>query len=226
MPRGPLLRKLDGRRPHAARALPRALSAANAAVRRNALLLLIDVFPLVVRAATAARRRKWSSKHGLHKPWPARLLQHDPDAAAARTRGAGLLLAAESARARAVAAPLLPPAAPQDPDASEQEQDAGLSRQLAAVADALADPAPAVRAAAAAGVCGVLDLYWEIIPSATTAAFVAKLTGEGGRRGRGPAVLTSTPAAKRALHAWSASRPGSLLRRELLARPCSAQRPV
>jgi hypothetical protein len=45
------------------------------------------------------------------------------------------------------------------------------------VADALADPAPAVRAAAGPGCCALLDLYWEIIPSATTAAFVAKLTG-------------------------------------------------
>jgi hypothetical protein len=34
-----------------------------------------------------------------------------------------------------------------------------------------------VRAAAAPGCCALLDLYWEIIPSATTAAFVAKLTG-------------------------------------------------
>lgn len=90
----------------------RALSAANAAVRRNALLLLLDAFPLL------------------------------------------------------------------DPEAGEREQDASLSRQLAAVADALVDPAPAVRAAAAPGCCALLDLYWEIIPSATTAAFVARLTDQ------------------------------------------------
>ncbi|KAI8470384.1 MAG: condensin II non structural maintenance of chromosomes subunit-domain-containing protein [Monoraphidium minutum] len=106
----------------------RALSAANPAVRRNALLLLMDVFPLV-------------------------------------GGGNALLLLMD-------VFPLV------DPEATEQEQDEGLTRQLAAAADALADPAPAVRAAAAPGVCALLDTYWEIIPSATTAAFVAKLADQ------------------------------------------------
>ena len=43
--------------------------------------------------------------------------------------------------------------------------------------------------------CGVLDLYWEIIPSATTAAFVAKLTGALG----GGAVHPVERAARRSV---------------------------
>lgn len=66
----------------------------------------------------------------------------------------------------------------QDPDASVEEQDALLVRQFTALGDALVDACPAVRALAATGVAGQLNLYWEIIPSATTAGFVSKLVGE------------------------------------------------
>ena len=48
--------------------------------------------------------------------------------------------------------------------------------------DCLADPCPKVREAAAAGVCRTLHSYWEIIPAATSALFITKLTG-GGRHG-------------------------------------------
>jgi hypothetical protein len=64
-----------------------------------------------------------------------------------------------------------------------EEQDALLVRQFAALGDALVDACPAVRALAATGVAGQLNLYWEIIPSATTAGFVSKLVGEWCRQG-------------------------------------------
>ncbi|KAF6261308.1 condensin II non structural maintenance of chromosomes subunit-domain-containing protein [Scenedesmus sp. NREL 46B-D3] len=90
----------------------RALSAANAGVRRNALQLLLDAFPLL------------------------------------------------------------------DPEASTEEQDELLVRQFQALSDGLTDGCPSVRVVAAQGICGVLNLYWEIIPSATTAGFVSRLTSQ------------------------------------------------
>ncbi|WIA12344.1 hypothetical protein OEZ85_012395 [Tetradesmus obliquus] len=90
----------------------RALSAANAGVRRNALELLLDAFPLL------------------------------------------------------------------DPEASTEEQDELLVRQFQALSDGLTDACPSVRVVAAQGICGVLNLYWEIIPSATTAGFVSRLTSQ------------------------------------------------
>lgn len=59
--------------------------------------------------------------------------------------------------------------APQDPDASDEDTHALLTRQFMAFSAALVDEAPLVRTAAVKGVCDVLNLYWEIIPSATTA---------------------------------------------------------
>lgn len=53
-----------------------------------------------------------------------------------------------------------------------------LTRQFAALSAALGDDVPAVRIAAVAGVCAVLDAYWELIPAATTAAFVQRLASE------------------------------------------------
>jgi hypothetical protein len=50
-----------------------------------------------------------------------------------------------------------------------------LTRQFTALSAALGDDVPAVRIAAVAGVCTVLDAYWELIPAATTAAFVQRL---------------------------------------------------
>eukprot|EP00775_Hariotina_reticulata_P006481 gene6481-6708_t len=90
----------------------RALAAANAGVRRNALQLLLDAFPLL------------------------------------------------------------------DPEASTEEQDELLVRQFQCLSDALTDCCPLIRVVAAQGICSVLNLYWEIIPSATTAGFVSRLTGQ------------------------------------------------
>jgi condensin-2 complex subunit G2 len=67
----------------------------------------------------------------------------------------------------------------QDPEASTEEQDELLVRQFQALSDGLTDTCPSVRMVAAQGICGVLNLYWEIIPSATTAGFVSRLTSEG-----------------------------------------------
>lgn len=53
-----------------------------------------------------------------------------------------------------------------------------LKRQFTALSAALGDDVPAVRIAAIAGVCTVLDAFWELIPSATTAAFVQRLASE------------------------------------------------
>lgn len=67
---------------------------------------------------------------------------------------------------------------PQDPEAAVEEQDELLTRQFQALSDGLTDACPSVRVVAAQGICTVLNLYWEIMPSATTAGFVARLTGE------------------------------------------------
>jgi condensin-2 complex subunit G2 len=69
----------------------------------------------------------------------------------------------------------LPPK--QDPEASTEEQDEMLVRQFQCLSDTLTDPCPLVRVAAAQGICTILNLYWEIIPSATTAGYVSRLTG-------------------------------------------------
>lgn len=65
----------------------------------------------------------------------------------------------------------------QDPEASTEEQDEMLVRQFQCLSDTLTDPCPLVRVAAAQGICTILNLYWEIIPSATTAGYVSRLTG-------------------------------------------------
>lgn len=54
-------------------------------------------------------------------------------------------------------------------------------RQFQCLSDALTDPCPLVRVAAAQGICSILNLYWEIIPSATTAGYVSRLTGAAWR---------------------------------------------
>ncbi len=65
----------------------------------------------------------------------------------------------------------------QDPDASNEETDELLSKQFAQLGDALGDAAPAVRAAAVAGVCQLLSTFWELIPAAVTAGFLKRIAG-------------------------------------------------
>lgn len=62
--------------------------------------------------------------------------------------------------------------------AVQEATDDLLNRQFTALSAALGDDVPAVRTAAVAGVCTVLDAYWDLIPAATTAAFVQRLASE------------------------------------------------
>ena len=58
-----------------------------------------------------------------------------------------------------------------------QESDDLLQRQFGELSKGLQDEAPAVRMTAAGGICSLLNLYWELIPAATTAAYLKRLTG-------------------------------------------------
>jgi condensin-2 complex subunit G2 len=67
---------------------------------------------------------------------------------------------------------------------SRQEVNDGLlQKQFQLLTSALTDSAPAVRAAAAGGVCGLLDRYWELMPHATVAAYLQRLCGAALRSG-------------------------------------------
>lgn len=66
---------------------------------------------------------------------------------------------------------------PQDPDAAADEAAAAMTQQMGLLRDCLSDPCPKVREAAATGICRLLNNYWEIIPAATSALFIKKLTG-------------------------------------------------
>ncbi len=52
-----------------------------------------------------------------------------------------------------------------------------LTQQFSHLRNCLVDECPLVRTAAVEGCCGLLNLYWEIIPATTTALFVSRLTG-------------------------------------------------
>ncbi|CAK9229150.1 unnamed protein product [Sphagnum troendelagicum] len=87
----------------------RALQVANSNVRRNALLLLVDVFPL------------------------------------------------------------------QDPDACKEEKEAMLEKQFNLFEKLLLDVSPEVRSVAVEGVCRILRLFWEIVPSSAAVKYLSKL---------------------------------------------------
>eukprot|EP00887_Chlorella_sp_A99_P007770 scaffold20.g7770.t1 len=65
-----------------------------------------------------------------------------------------------------------------DPEESNDATDARLGEQYALLGAALKDEAPGVRAAAVAGVCDVLNEFWELVPAAVTAGFVKQLAGK------------------------------------------------
>ena len=66
----------------------------------------------------------------------------------------------------------------QDPDESNQDTDKRLADQFAHLTSLLKDAVPEVRAAAVAGVCRVLNEYWELIPGTITAGYMKLMAGE------------------------------------------------
>ncbi|KAL3138948.1 hypothetical protein ABBQ32_005760 [Trebouxia sp. C0010 RCD-2024] len=86
-------------------------------------------------------------------------------------------LAAANAGVRNNALQLLVAAFPlQDSAASAEESDELLQRQFEELSKGLQDDAPAVRITAASGICSLLNMYWELVPAATTAAYLKRLT--------------------------------------------------
>lgn len=65
----------------------------------------------------------------------------------------------------------------QDPDASNEDTDEVLTRQFTAFGDAMSDDSPAVRAEAVAGLSGLLDTFWELVPAGVTAGFLQRIAG-------------------------------------------------
>ena len=58
-----------------------------------------------------------------------------------------------------------------------QESEKLLQRQFEELSKGLQDVPPAVCITATAGVCSLLSTYWELLPAATTAAYLKRLTG-------------------------------------------------
>ncbi|KAK3244146.1 hypothetical protein CYMTET_46231 [Cymbomonas tetramitiformis] len=61
----------------------------------------------------------------------------------------------------------------QNPEAPNEDIDRLMQEQFKCFTGLLKDEVPAVRALAIGGVVGVLDVYWELIPAATTASYIA-----------------------------------------------------
>lgn len=65
----------------------------------------------------------------------------------------------------------------QDPEAEAEPADELLTRQFTAISDGLGDAAPAVRAAAVGGLCGLLNMFWELLPAPVIAGYLKRITG-------------------------------------------------
>ena len=65
----------------------------------------------------------------------------------------------------------------QDPEAPAEETDELLTRQFTLIGAALGDDVPAVRVTAILGVCRLLNVFWELVPSPTIAGFLKRLAG-------------------------------------------------
>lgn len=65
----------------------------------------------------------------------------------------------------------------QDPELEATEVDELLTRQFGLLGDCLDDPVPAVRRAAASVTCSLLNVWWELVPSATAAQFLKRIAG-------------------------------------------------
>jgi len=66
----------------------------------------------------------------------------------------------------------------QDPETSAAVMDEMLTRQFTAIGEGLTDACPHVRAAAATGICGLLNTFWELIPAPISAGFLKRLTSD------------------------------------------------
>ncbi|KAG2438530.1 hypothetical protein HXX76_005081 [Chlamydomonas incerta] len=101
---------------------------------------------------------------------------------------------AANAEVRRNAVNLLAAAFPiMDPEAPAAENNTRMTQQMSLLMESLVDSCPAVREAAAAGCCHVLDRYWELIPAATSAKIMSdittKLAYDSGSKGVRVAVL-------------------------------------
>ncbi|XP_065184272.1 condensin-2 complex subunit G2-like [Sycon ciliatum] len=77
---------------------------------------------------------------------------------------------------RANAASLLIDAFPlQNSDSTREENDELLQKQINVLLDLLADPAPLIRTMGVTGICRVLGIYWELIPSAVLQTLLKRL---------------------------------------------------
>ncbi|KAG2500193.1 hypothetical protein HYH03_001773 [Edaphochlamys debaryana] len=86
-----------------------------------------------------------------------------------------------------------------DPEAETTENDARLTHQLGLLLESLADPCPAVREAAVGGCAHVLNLFWEIVPAATSAKMIGDMTGKLAFDGSSRAVRVAVLRGLRAL---------------------------
>eukprot|EP00049_Salpingoeca_infusionum_P011262 m.193774 g.193774 ORF g.193774 m.193774 type:complete len:1167 (-) comp14884_c2_seq1:264-3764(-) len=101
-------------------------------------------------------------------------------------------LAVANAAVRANASCLLIKAFPlQDSEANRAANDALMQKQFDAVLAMLDDASPMVRCIGVEGVCRILTTYWELMPSAVTAAMLEKLFNQCARDAASIAVRTS-----------------------------------
>jgi hypothetical protein len=70
----------------------------------------------------------------------------------------------------------------------------------------LKDPVPALRAQAVKGLVGVLDAFWELLPAATTAGFIAALIDDMVHDTASAAVRPSPPPSPLACEPPTASK--------------------
>lgn len=109
----------------------------------------------------------------------------------------------------------------QNPEAAHEDIDEALSQQFQHAAALLKDPCPKMRASAVRGVVALLDAYWELIPPATTAGFIACIVDD--LVTVSPSSAESIPSAPGGLKALSGA--GRWVRARLgyaRCRPCDA----
>ena len=101
-------------------------------------------------------------------------------------------LSAANPHVRRSAATLLIDAFPlHDPDGSLEAMDIVLQKQFDCLRSLLTDSTVAVRCAGVSGICRVLCVYWEVIPPATTKAFLELLVTQSARDANAAAVRTA-----------------------------------